>query len=160
MVGQCGKKTLFSSILCPVDFSEPSKRAFTNAIKIARKFNAKLNIINVWEPLEHVSHRIKIDLDEENASRLKKVKNEMTAFIKEFDLDGVVHKIEIKSGKADEKILNAIKNQHIDLLIMGTNGRTGLSSFFMGSVTEKVIREMPCSFITIKKNDVNKNEKL
>lgn len=84
----------------------------------------------------------------------------MTAFIKEFDLDGVVHKIEIKSGKADEKILNAIKNQHIDLLIMGTNGRTGLSSFFMGSVTEKVIREMPCSFITIKKNDVNKNEKL
>ena len=144
------KKTLFSNILCPVDFSEPSKRALTNAIKFARKFNSKLQIMHVYEPLEHVSLRIKIDLDEENATRLKKVKNEMNAFIKEFDLGGIERKIEIKNGKADEKILNAIKKQHIDLLIMGTNGRKGLSRFFMGSVTEKVIREMPCSFVTIK----------
>jgi universal stress protein E len=80
----------------------------------------------------------------------------MKTFIKEFDLDGVDHKIEVKSGKVDEKILKAIKKQHIGLLIMGTNGRTGLSRFFMGSVTEKVIREMPCSFITIKKSDIIK----
>ncbi|MCU0412911.1 MAG: universal stress protein [Ignavibacteriaceae bacterium] len=145
------RKTLLSSILCPVDFSEPSKRALTNAVLLARKFNARLNIITVYEPLEYVSKRINIDLDEENATRLKRVKNEMKTFTKEFNLEGVEHKIEMKCGKADEKILNTIKKQNIDLLIMGTNGRTGLSRFFMGSVTEKVIREMPCSFITIKK---------
>lgn len=148
------KKTLISNILCPVDFSEPSKRALTNAVLLAKKFNASLKIITVYEPLEYVSRRINIDLDEENATRLKRVKNEMKIFVKEFDLEGVNHKIEIKSGKADEKILNVIKKQNIDLLIMGTNGRSGLSRFFMGSVTEKVIREMPCSFITIKKIDV------
>lgn len=148
------KKTFISNILCPVDFSEPSKRALTNAVLLARKFNASLKIITVYEPLEYVSRRINIDLDEENATRLKRVKDEMKHFVNEFDLEGVNHKIQIKCGKTDEKILNTIKKQHIDLLIMGTNGRTGLSRFFMGSVTEKVIREMPCSFITLKKIDV------
>jgi len=148
------KKPFFSNILCPVDFSEPSKRALKNAILLARKFNSSIKILNVYEPLEYVSKRINIDLDEENAKRLKQVKKEMTAFIKEFDLEGVNHKIEIKVGEVSGKILNLIKKEHIDLLMMGTNGRTGLSRFFMGSVTEKVIREMPCSFITIKKVDV------
>jgi universal stress protein E len=150
------KKASFSHILCPVDFSEPSRRALYNAILLARKFKSALSILTVYEPLVYVSKRINIDLDEENEIRLKRVKNEMKAFIKEFDLDGVDHKIEVKCGKVDEKILRAIKKQHIGLLIMGTNGRTGLSRFFMGSVTEKVIREMPCSFITIKKSDIIK----
>jgi universal stress protein E len=149
-------KTSFSNILCPVDFSEPSRRALYNAILLARKFKSALSILTVYEPLVYVSKRLNIDLEAENAIRLKRVKNEMKTFIKEFDLDGVDHKIEVKSGKVDEKILKAIKKQHIGLLIMGTNGRTGLSRFFMGSVTEKVIREMPCSFITIKKSDIIK----
>ncbi len=147
-------KTLLTNILCPVDFSEPSKRALYNAILLARQFNSTLSILNIYEPLTYVSNRINIDLEEENAIRLKMLNIEMKAFIKEFDLEGVHHKIEIKCGKADEEILNIIKNQHIDMLIMGTSGRSGLSRFFMGSVTEKVIREMPCSFITVKKINI------
>lgn len=148
------QKSLFNHILCPVDFSEPSKRALNNAILFARKYNSKLHILNVYEPIVHVSKRINVDLEEENAIRFKNAKNEMKTFIKEFDLEGVDHKIEIKSGKADKNILNTIKRHQIDLLIIGAHGRTGLSRFFMGSVTEKVIREMPCSFMTIKKIDV------
>ncbi|MDP2237736.1 MAG: universal stress protein [Bacteroidales bacterium] len=150
------QKTFFKHLLCPVDFSEPSKRALSNAILLARKHKSTLSILTVYEPLASVSKKINIDLEEENASRLKRVKNEMDTFIKDLDLEGVDHKIEIKSGIADKKILNIIKKQNIDLLIMGTNGRTGLNRFFMGSVTEKVIREMPCSFITIKKTDIIK----
>jgi len=147
-------KKLISNILCPVDFSEPSKRSLTNAILLARKFNASVKIITVCEPLEIVSKRMNIDWDKENAKRLKRVEIQMKTFIKKFDLMGVNHTIEIKHGKVSEKIIKTIKKHHIDLLIMGTNGRTGLNRFFMGSVTEKVIREMPCSFITIKKMDV------
>lgn len=149
-------KTFFSHILCPVDFSEPSRRALHNALVLARKYKSALSILAVCEPLNYVSLRLNIDLEEENAKRLKMVKNEMETFIKEFNLDGINHKIEIKCGKVDKKILKTIKKQHIDLLIMGTTGRTGLSRFFMGSVTEKVIREMPCSFITIKRSNIIK----
>ena len=42
----------------------------------------------------------------------------------------------------------------IDLLIMGTSGRTGLNRMFMGSITEKVVREVPCSFLTLKSEDI------
>jgi len=42
----------------------------------------------------------------------------------------------------------------IDLLIMGTSGKTGLNRMLMGSVTEKVVREVPCSFLTLKSEDV------
>jgi nucleotide-binding universal stress UspA family protein len=148
------QKPLFKNILCPVDFSEPSKRALNNAILLARKFKSTLCILTVYEPLVYVSHRINVDLEAENATRLRRAKNEMKTFIQEFDLDGVDYKIEVRSGNVDDKILNTIKKQQIDLLIMGTNGRSGLSRFFMGSVTEKVIREMPCSFITLKKIDI------
>ncbi|MFO7368777.1 MAG: universal stress protein [Bacteroidales bacterium] len=147
-------EAVFSRVLCPVDFSEPSRRALYNAILLARKFNSSLHILNVYKPLEYVSKRIEIDLEAENAKRLKWAKSEMKEFIKGFDFDGVDYRVEVKTGIADQKILNTIKKQQIDLLIMGTNGRTGLSWFFLGSVTEKVIREMPCSFITIKKLDV------
>lgn len=144
------QEPLFKNILCPVDFSEPSGRALSNAILIARKFESTLSILTVYEPLVDVSHRIIVDLREENAIRLKRVKNEMKAFIRKFDLDGIDYKLELKIGKVDKMILNSIKQKRIGLLIMGTNGRSGLSRLFMGSVTEKVIREMPCSFITIK----------
>ena len=147
-------KKLFANILCPVDFSEPSARALHNAIKLARKFDSTLMVYTVYEPLTHIPLWLNIDLEEENASRLKRVENELESFIRDFDLEGIKHKIEIKTGKIEEQILEAINELHIDLLIMGTNGRTGISWFFMGSITEKVIREMPCSVITIKKLDV------
>lgn len=148
------EETILTNILCPVDFSEPSKRALYNAILFSRKFQSTLRILSVYEPLINVSQRINVDLKEENALRLKKVKSKMDEFIKEFDLIGVNYKIDIKVGIVHEKILGTIKKYGHDLLVMGTNGRLGLSRFFMGSVTEKVIREMPCSFITTKTQDI------
>lgn len=144
------KKTILNNILCPVDFSDPSKRALFDAISLAKTFNATLYILNVFEPIVYLSSRISIDLNEENKLRLERTQDEMQEFIKNFNLNAVDYEIEIISGKAHEKILNTIKEKDIDLLVMGTNGRTGLSSFIMGNITEKVIREMPCSFLTVK----------
>lgn len=146
--------SLLTNILCPVDFSDPCKRALSNAILLADTFDAHLTILYVYEPIVYVSKNINVNLEEENELRLERANDEMKAFIKEFDLKDIKHTIEIKSGNANEKILDIIKDQHIDLLIMGTNGRTGLSGFIMGNVTQKVVREIPCSFITVKKISV------
>jgi nucleotide-binding universal stress UspA family protein len=145
-----GCATLFTNIICPVDFSDPSRRALYNAILLARQFGAGLRIITVYEPISYVSPWLDVDLEKENASRLKKVMNEMTRFLEGFNLNGINHEAEVMTGIAHEVILSSVKTHGHDLLIMGTNGRTGVSRFFMGSVTEKVIREMPCSFIITK----------
>lgn len=148
------EETILTNILCPVDFSAPSKRALNNAILLSRKFQANLRILTVYEPITYASPKIMLDLEKENASRLKKVKSEMNQFVKEFDLNGINHKIDIKTGIVHEKILTTIKKYGHDLLVMGTNGRSGLNRFFMGSVTEKVVRQIPCSFVTTKTQDI------
>lgn len=149
------QKTDSNNILCPVDFSEPSERALKNAIFLSARFKSDLTILAVYEPIMYISPRIKVDLEEENSKRLKRFENEMKHFTGQFDLKGIKHKIVIQTGKAEENILQTIKEYAHDLLIMGTNGRSGLSRLVMGSITEKVTREVPCSFITTKIPDTN-----
>jgi nucleotide-binding universal stress UspA family protein len=50
--------------------------------------------------------------------------------------------------------IRAIHDTKPDLLVMGSQGKTGLTRIIMGSTTEKVIREMPCSVITVKQEHV------
>jgi len=146
--------TKLTNILCPVDFSDPSRRALKNAIILSKKFKATLRILGVYKPFSSSSMRLNVDPDEENAHRLALIKKEMKQFVKEFDLDEISHVIDIQAGVAHENILQTIKECGHDLLVMGTNGRSGLNRIVMGSVTEKVTREMPCSFITTKTQDI------
>ena len=153
-VVKSNKETKLTNILCPVDFSDPSRRALKNAIILSKRFKATLRILGVYKPFVSTSLRLKVDPEKENAQRLGLIENEMKQFVKEFDLDGISYIVDIQAGVAHENILNTIKEYGHDLLIMGTNGRSGLNRIVMGSVTEKVTREMPCSFITTKTQDI------
>lgn len=153
-VVKSNEETKLTNILCPVDFSDPSRRALKNAIILSRKFKANLRILGVYKPFVSTSLRLNVDTEEENAYRLGMIEKEMKQFVKEFDLDGIDHVIDIQAGVAHENILNTIKEYGHDLLVMGTNGRSGLNRIVMGSVTEKVTREMPCSFVTTKTQDI------
>jgi nucleotide-binding universal stress UspA family protein len=140
-------------ILCPVDFSSESKRALINAIIVARRFNAELVIFSVYELIYADSLRLKIDWDAELEYVRMEHSKEFDTFLSQFNLADVNWKKEIHSGLPADEILKAISDKNIDLLIMGTTGKSGLTRILMGSVTEKVIREMPCSFITLKTED-------
>ena len=153
-VVKSNEETKLTNILCPVDFSDPSRRALKNAIFLSKKFKATLRILGVYKPFVSTSLRLKVDTEEENAYRLGLIEKEMKQFVKEFDLDGINHVIDIQAGIAHENILHTIKEYGHDLLVMGTNGRSGLNRIVMGSVTEKVTREMPCSFVTTKTQDI------
>lgn len=139
--------TPVKKILCPIDFSEPSKRALTNAIFLANRLGAHLTILNVFTPLQIFSYRLNIDNEKENGQRRQKQEAELNDFLKKFHFNGDSHQVKVVDGEPAEQILKEIKNQNSGLLIMGTTGKTGLSRILLGSVTEKVTREMPCSFI-------------
>lgn len=144
------KANKLKNILCPVDFSEHSKCALKTAILLSKFFNARLTILGVYEEYANYSPRFTMDIETENAHRLKQFEREMEEFIKEFDLIGINHNIEIEAGSAHVEILKTIEENDHDLLVMGTHGRSGIKRFVIGSVTEKVTREVPCSFITTK----------
>lgn len=149
-----GGKIKFSNILCPVDFSDPSRRALKNAILLTRNFNSKLRILNAYKPFTNISPRIQVDMEKENADLLLQHEAYMDEFLREFDLNDIDYQVDVKPGSVHEIILDTIKKYDHDLLIMGTNGRSGFNRFMMGSVTERVTREMPCSFVTTKTHDI------
>ncbi|MCF6184137.1 MAG: universal stress protein [Bacteroidales bacterium] len=142
------------NILCPVDFSRHSKRALKNAITIARRFNAKLIIFNVAKDVSVVPLKLNFNLDKENERVMSTHVKMLDSFLKDFTLTDLNRRKEIRRGDPATEILKAISKYKIDLLIMGSTGKSGLSKMIMGSVTEKVIREVRCSFITLKSENI------
>jgi len=142
------------NILCPVDFSTESKRALKNAIIMARRFNAELIILSVYEMIYSDSLKLRLDWDEEIEYIKLEHEKEFNTFLEGFNLLDLKWDREIVKGLPSTEILKAISLYNSDLLIMGTTGKSGLNRIVMGSVTEKVIREVPCSFITIKSEDI------
>ena len=155
-VAKSNQITEISNILCPVDFSDASKRALKNAILLSNNFEAKLTILSVYEPFVNTSPRLNIDQDATNRELAKQYQQEMQTFLKKIDLKGVKHNIKVEAGVPHNKILQVINEFKYDLLVMGTNGRSAFSRIILGSVTEKVIRTLPCSFVTTKTQDIFK----
>jgi nucleotide-binding universal stress UspA family protein len=141
-------------ILCPVDFSDASVRAMNNAILLASRLKAGLLVMHVYTKIDIQSPRLQVNNEEENRRLLNGKQQEMAAFMEKFDLSAIRHEAFLEEGHPDTAILEVIGRQEVDLLVMGTTGRSGLSRILMGSITEKVTREVPCSFITTKSQDI------
>ena len=142
------------SILCPVDFSPQSKRALKNAITVARRFNAELIIFSVYKEVSSGPLNIALNLDKENERIQSEHIKMFNSFLKGFNLTDLDWDKEIRKGDPAKEILAAISTYESNLLIIGTTGKSGLTRMILGSVTEKVIREVPCSFITVKSKNI------
>lgn len=148
----CGDR--IAKILCPVDFSDSSRRALDNAIHLSRKFKAHLYVLNIVAPVPVDIARLKIDVETVEQSVATEQLAAFEKFFDDFEFTGVEWSSMDRMGDPAHEILRCIDEVDADLLIMGTHGRKGINRFFMGSVTEKVIREVPCSFITTKTEDI------
>ncbi|MFD1160963.1 universal stress protein [Hwangdonia seohaensis] len=147
-----GQTLDIKNIICPVDFSKESSHALNSAIIISRMVDAKLVILSVYPYFKY--NFSKLDAAQINEARHLEHEKEFKAFLEDFNLIDLNYETQVMGGDPSEKILKSIKKNKSDLLIMGTTGKSGISKILMGSVTEKVIREVPCSFITLKDEDV------
>ncbi|MCK5782452.1 MAG: universal stress protein [Flavobacteriales bacterium] len=143
-----------SKIICPVDFSLESERALYNAIIFSRRFDAELLVISVAETSFTNSLIESRELDELKEALIKENDILFDKFLSKFNFIDVKWEKETAVGCPSDEIVAAIKKQKSDLLFMGTTGKSGLSEFIMGSVTVKVTREVPCSFVTLKSEDI------
>ncbi|WP_430816785.1 universal stress protein [Carboxylicivirga sp. RSCT41] len=144
-----------ANVMCPIDYSDSSRRALTNAIKIARIFKAKLYLTNVFEPLEEVySLRYKVDYDDENTALEKENRNNFNAFINNFSFVDVDYEQVILQGKPHKKIIDFASDKNIDVIFIGATGKTFFQRLLLGSVTELVIRDLPCSVVITKSENI------
>jgi nucleotide-binding universal stress UspA family protein len=127
-------------VLCPVDFSEISRRAFNHATALAQWYDATLTVLNVF-PVMPVLDVPPLVLDD-------KLRNELTRDLRRFtELVPAGVRLELRVEQADlihEQIREDVRNSHVDLLVMGSHGRSGFKRLLLGSVAERVIRHAPC----------------
>lgn len=133
------------NILCPIDFSAQSEQAMAYASQIARESQAKLHLVHVYEPPlvysdPHDGFIPPADL---------RPQMELLEGIHPPDPPPPFQR-EFMVGSASEALLEYAATHQIDLIVMGTHGRTGLSRLLMGSVAEAVARRATCPVLTMR----------
>lgn len=146
-----GGKALPSKILCPVDFSKPSKLALNHASQLCRLLKAELVILMVFEPLSlSFPSRLEIDYELENQKIKNEKRKQLDSFLKDVNLEGIRYDRRLLQGEPNQKIVEQVQKGNMDLLVMGATGKSMLQRMFLGSVTESVMRELPCSMLISK----------
>jgi len=136
----------WENMLLATDGSKCSEVATKKALEVTHNFRGKLKIVSVVNvpeeaygeapnAMEKLVHRAK-DIVGSVKDRAKTLNIEAESFVKE--------------GEPHEKILKIASDSAVDIICMGTYGRTGLRRFLMGSVTEKVIRKATCPVMVVK----------
>jgi len=130
-------------ILYATDFSSYSNQAYFHAVALAQSHRASLTILYVYAPTFGTP-----EVPGENGANRQYWRNQLEQ-IKPVDDNIAVHHVFLEGDPAGEVVRYA-KDASMDLIVMGTHGRTGLERLLMGSVAEKVLREAPCSVLVVK----------
>lgn len=133
-----------SKILYPTDFSSHSNQAYFHAVALAEKHGASLTIGFVYSQ----SFRGVAGVQGDSSDEREYWRNQLEQ-IRPVDPRIPVHHVFLEGDPATE-IVRYAQDAGIDLIVMGTHGRTGLERLLMGSVAEKVMREAKCSVLVVK----------
>ncbi len=143
---QARTRITLKNILFATDFSQAADAAAPIAIQIARRYGAKVYGVhvnrfddytvaapNAWAAMAEAAEKE----TKEDAGRLNE------------QLQGIEHEVVIGEGNLWEVLSNLISEKEIDLVVVGTRGRTGFGKTLLGSVAEQILRQSPCPVLTV-----------
>lgn len=138
-------------ILCPVDFSEYSARAYDYAHSLARHYEATLLVL-------HIVRSITIDptfltttmIDQVYSQQAADAKAQIAKLAEKQAGEAVRTQITVQMGLVADSILSFAKDRDADLIVMGTHGRRGLDRVLMGSTTEAILRKAHCPVLAVR----------
>lgn len=136
------------NILCATDFSEVSRKALLYATSIAHSHRAKLTISHVLPadtPMPIPVEALPSSLDREWVD----AKSNLKILADDPQLAGLEHEVILERGPIQEVVSNLIRQKNIDLLVLGTRGRSGLNKFLLGSLAEGLFRVSSCPVLTV-----------
>jgi universal stress protein A len=138
-------------ILAPTDFSDYSKKALSDALELAQIFGAKLSLLHVLEPSPYLGEFTPPTM---GADLLSDLEQQASAALARMLPEAQNAQIEVTRsvvmGSPSLKIVETAEAEHVDLIVMATHGRTGLSHLLIGSVAERVVRTAPCPVLTMR----------
>ncbi|MDB5392144.1 MAG: hypothetical protein JWM11_7790 [Planctomycetaceae bacterium] len=141
----------FQRILLATDFSETSAYAAEHATLLAKTFGAALHVLHVLESemplmtdgLAYLPSNFYEEMEKSAAEQLE-------AVIPREDRDKLAVTLVMRRGAPFLEIIHYARDQHMDLIVLGTHGRGALAHVFMGNIAEKVVRKAPCPVLTVR----------
>jgi nucleotide-binding universal stress UspA family protein len=140
-------------ILYATDFSPASGPAFAKALTLARDNGAELLVVTVLDalpPLASEAYVSRQTYDRIAAEGRAAAQRRLERPIARARTAGVRARGRVLEGRAHEQIVKAAKRERSDLIVMGTQGRTGLAKLLLGSVASRVIATAPCPVVTVR----------
>lgn len=138
-------------ILCPVDFSDSSEAALDVALGLASKLGSELELLHVIQPPIYVGWEDSPAGLAATAEMLEvsrdRSKQQLDLLAANFQSRGVPIRTTLQEGSPHHEI--AERSKAVDLVVMGTHGRTGLPHLLLGSVAERVVRTAVCPVMTV-----------
>jgi nucleotide-binding universal stress UspA family protein len=144
-------KIVLQRILVPIDFSDTSRAALAYAIALVEQFGASLHLLHVVEAVvagealpwhfgpREVEHAIE-----------SSAWDDLRGLLSVDDQRRLRAEVALQWGTPFVEISRYAKEYEIDLIAMGTHGRSGVKHLLMGSVAEHVVRSSPCPVLTVR----------
>jgi len=140
---------ILKKILVPIDFSPHSEKALQWALSLADREDTSIILF-------HVIPQPPDEWHSQAGPAEKKVEDELRAGVERQQKktgtgkSARIETLAVWGGDPSSEICLLAKRQNVDLIVMGTHGRTGLSHILLGSVAEKVVHHAPCSVLTVR----------
>jgi len=150
------RKTAFriASILVPIDFSKASIKALSYAAALAERFDGKLTLMYVIEPVNVLDFAGAFPLIMEDGELAATCKSRLTKLARKNSIRaGLIENALIRRGRPHHEITEAARTLKVDIIVIATNGYSGLNRAIMGSVTERVVRNAPCPVLVVREHE-------
>jgi nucleotide-binding universal stress UspA family protein len=139
---------LLKSVLFATDFSEASEKALRHALAIARHYGAKLYLVHVVSSLGFTlvgpdAVNTVTEIVWRDARQLE------DQLVQSGALAGLRHEIIVRQGSVWEELEKIVRQEQVDLVVIGTHARRGLGKLLLGSVAEHIFRHSDCLVLTV-----------
>jgi nucleotide-binding universal stress UspA family protein len=135
-----------------MDFSDASKNAYRYACEFAKSMGSKVILLNVIEP-RPIAAEMSLSYIPLEEDLVVAAREDFIPMVKEAETAGIDVSADVTIGLPAESILQHVAELDVNLLIMGSHGKTGLSRLLMGSVAEAVIRKAAVPVLIVKANE-------
>lgn len=139
-------------LLCATDFSEPAVRAEEEAVRLARRVGGEVIYVHVAveTPLYGEQPIGGTDTRAVYEAQRRWAVDALTTRVEQAKADGVAARQMLRVGTPVDEVLAAASEENVDMIVIGTHGRTGLDRWLLGSVAERIVRRAPCPVLTVR----------
>ena len=147
--GRCQMISI-QGVMVPVDFSKESILAAKFGASLAEEYKTKLYVLHVMEPVHPSLRGYIVDFEQFQQRMIAQAKEDLENVIPKAVKDRIPVEFILEIGHPSYVIVEKAKELGVDVVVIATHGRTGLSYVLLGSVAEKVIRHAPCPVFVIR----------